>query len=77
MTTTITESKKIIKTSTETKIRYEESSGEARSKVIDLKNKADTAEKEAQQAEEEAISTIEDGIEATYIVEKRHVQQRK
>ena len=77
ITTSITQSRTIIRTSTETKIKYQESTSETQSKVIELKNKVETIEKEAEQAEEEAISTIEDGIEATYIVQKRHVHHKK
>lgn len=48
ITTTIAQSKVIIKTSTETRIRYEESRMETESKMTDLKNKVETVEKEAE-----------------------------
>lgn len=45
--------------------------------ITELKTKVETSEQEAKEAEQEAITFIEEGIEATYVVNKQQEVQRK
>jgi primosomal protein N'' len=45
--------------------------------VNEIKSRVETSESEASSSEEEAITYITEGIEATYVVEKKHQHDKK
>jgi len=44
--------------------------------VSEMTSKIETADMEANNAEEEAITYITEGIEATYVVQKKHMHEK-
>lgn len=45
--------------------------------MTEIKQKVEIAEQDASSAEEEAVTYISEGIEATYVVQKKHEHDRK
>jgi DNA repair exonuclease SbcCD ATPase subunit len=68
LTTEITTTKTVIKTSTQKKVTVTQHIEESKTKISELKSKVEVAENDASSAEEEAITYISEGVEATYVV---------
>jgi hypothetical protein len=69
--------KNTIKENTEKLTTYTSYIHEYETKITEIRIMIETSETDATNAEEEAINVISEGIEATYIVHKHHVNEKK